>query len=105
MKKAWLYCRLAFFIIVPLILIILPADYFDSGRPKCLSILLAGIECWGCGMTRGIMHLIHLDFSEAIYHHYASVIVFPLLAYVWANWFWKDWKTLTKIRKAALTVS
>ncbi|WP_273448003.1 DUF2752 domain-containing protein [Neolewinella agarilytica] len=84
------YFRLAFWVIVPIVLLILPATYFDEGSPKCLSILLLGQECFGCGMTRGMMHLIHLDLAEALYHHPLSVVVFPLLAFLWAKWFWKD---------------
>jgi hypothetical protein len=37
-----------------------------------------------------MMHLIHFDVTEAVYHHPLSVVVFPLLAFVWARWFWKD---------------
>ena len=84
------YLRLAFWVIIPILLLYLPATYFDEGSPKCLSILLLGQECYGCGITRGMMHLIHFDVTEAVYHHPLSVVVFPLLAFVWARWFWKD---------------
>jgi len=95
-NRLLLYLRLAFWLIVPLVLLLLPASYFDTGKPKCLSILLTGEECYGCGMTRAIMHLIHFDASEAVYHHPLVLIVFPLLAFLWARYFWQDVRLLRK---------
>ena len=48
----------------------------------CLSKVLAGIECYGCGMTRAIMHLIHLDFKEAYQYNKLSFVVFPVLTFL-----------------------
>lgn len=62
-----------------LTLILLPADYFDTGTPMCLSVILFDINCYGCGMTRGVMHLIHLEFTKAWEFNKLSFIVFPLL--------------------------
>lgn len=59
-------------------LIILPATYFDTGRATCLSVILFDRECYGCGMTRGIQHLIHLDFEKAYQFNKLSFIVLPL---------------------------
>jgi hypothetical protein len=88
----WRYVRLAFWIIVPVILLILPADFFDTGQALCLSVLLFKQECYACGMTRSIMHLIHFEFEDALYYNMLGLIVFPLLAYQWFLWFWHDWK-------------
>jgi hypothetical protein len=63
-------------------LLILPADYFDHGQPMCLSVLLLNKECYGCGMTRGIQHLIHLDFENAYHFNKLSFVVLPLFAYM-----------------------
>ncbi|MFN5494643.1 MAG: DUF2752 domain-containing protein [Bacteroidota bacterium] len=70
-------------LIVPLVLIILPADFFDSGPPMCLSVLLLDMECYGCGMTRGIMHLIHFDFAAAASFNKLSFVVLPFLIFYW----------------------
>ncbi len=59
-------------------LVILPADYFDQGRATCISVIMFDIECYGCGMTRAIQHLIHLDFQSAWTFNKLSFIVFPL---------------------------
>lgn len=88
------------YLLVPAILFFLPADYFDSGQAMCLSVILADMECYACGMTRACMHLIHFDFTQAIYYNALSVVVFPILALVWATWFVRDWKTLQALRRA-----
>tara|TARA_B100000683_G_C12433656_1_gene532906 strand:- start:674 stop:961 length:288 start_codon:yes stop_codon:yes gene_type:complete len=66
-------------ILIPLILIFLPANFFDSGDSVCLSIMIFDKECYACGMTRAIQHLIHLDFAKAISFNKLSILVFPLL--------------------------
>ena len=76
------YWVIALLAIVGIILLILPADYFDHGQPMCLSVLLLNKECYGCGMTRGIQHLIHLDFEGAYHFNKLSFIVLPLFAYM-----------------------
>ena len=91
-KKAWIWARLVFFVAVPIVLLILPADFFDDGPPMCLSVILLKMECLGCGMTRAIMHLIHFEFNEAAYYNVGSFVVFPILAFFWAKWFLDDLK-------------
>ncbi len=90
----FLIIRLLFWIGVPVILLILPKTYFNTGTPLCPSMLLLGEECPGCGMTRACMHLIHFDFDEAFNFNMFCFIVFPILAYNWAKWFWEDWKEM-----------
>ena len=72
---------LTILLIIPIIfVIILPANYFDEGQSICLSVLLFEKNCYACGMTRAIQHLIHLDFSIAWEFNKLSFIVLPLLA-------------------------
>ena len=61
-----------------IVLLFLPKDFFDSGQSICISVVLFDMECYGCGMTRAIQHLIHLDFEQAFYFNKLSLIVFPL---------------------------
>tara|TARA_B100001287_G_scaffold11288_1_gene8627 strand:- start:309 stop:626 length:318 start_codon:yes stop_codon:yes gene_type:complete len=70
-------------LLVPLILIILPADYFDNGQTICASVLLFDIECYGCGMTRAVMHFIHFEFTKALEYNKLVILVFPLLTLLW----------------------
>jgi hypothetical protein len=96
----WIYIRLGVFILVPLVLLLLPGDRFDEGPPLCLSVLLFKQECYACGLTRAAQHLIHFQFEDAWYYNPLIFIVFPILAFQWAKWFWQDWKRLQLIRKS-----
>ena len=68
---------------LPIILLILPADYFDNGQTICASVLLFDIECYGCGMTRAVMHFIHFEFTKALEYNKLVILVFPLLTLLW----------------------
>ena len=95
MKKSFLYLYAIGLLLLPLILIILPANFFDNGKSVCLSLVLFNIQCYGCGMTRALQHLIHLDFQAAYTFNLLSFIVLPLLMFVW----YKELKkTFTKIK-------
>ena len=68
-------------LIIPIILLIIPANFFDDGQSICLSILLFDKSCYACGMTRAMQHLIHLDFSTAWEFNKLVFAVFPLLSF------------------------
>lgn len=78
-----------------IVLLFLPADFFDHGQPMCISVLLLDRECYGCGMTRAIQHLIHFDFNAAMHFNKLSFIVFPLLVFLLL----KDFIDLVKAKK------
>lgn len=88
--------RLIAYIVIPIVLLILPADYFDKGESICISRTLFDIECYACGLTRACMHLIHFQFVDAYYFNPLSFVVFPLLACLWAMWCWNDTKLYKK---------
>lgn len=69
LPKIWL----AALVVGPIGLLILPADFFNTGPTLCPSKLLLQLECSGCGLTRGVMHAIHLDFEQAISFNQASI--------------------------------
>ena len=91
-KRTIKILKLSAQVLIPLVLLALPADFFDSGESLCLSKVLAGIECYGCGMTRAIMHLIHLEFEAAYQFNKLSFMVFPVISFLWAQDFLKDLK-------------
>jgi hypothetical protein len=95
MEKIWM----GLLLVTPFILWILPADFFDNGKViLCPSRLFFDIECFGCGMTRAIMHLHHFDFESAIFYNSGSILIYPMLVIVWIIWVTKSlfrlgWKT------------
>lgn len=79
MKKKFYKIYFVLLILTPIILILLPSSFFDSGDSVCISIMFFDKECYGCGITRALQHLIHLDFTNAIAFNKLSFIVLPLL--------------------------
>jgi len=75
-------------IVTPLVLWILPGDFFDSenGLILCPSRALFNFECLGCGMTRAVMHFHHFEFDDAIYFNRGSFIIYPALVAIWVVW-------------------
>jgi len=71
------------------LLLFLPSTYFDEGQSICASQVLFDMECYGCGMTRAIQHLIHLDIQNAYALNKLSLIVLPLMIYLYISSFWK----------------
>jgi hypothetical protein len=69
---------LSILVVLFIILVLLPADFFDEGQSICVSMILLNQECYGCGMTRGIMHLLHGNFQTAYEFNKLSFIVLPL---------------------------
>jgi hypothetical protein len=67
--------------IIGLTLLILPATFFDEGQSICISVLLLDKQCYACGMTRAVQHLIHFDFNAAANYNKLVFIVVPLGIY------------------------
>lgn len=90
--------KLLFYIAMPTVLIALPKDFFDTGQTVCLSQKIFDIECYGCGMTSAIMHLVHLDFEVAYAYNMLSFLVFPILSFLWAKWAFKELCIIKKLQ-------
>ena len=67
----------------PFVLWLLPVDFFDKGESICLSRVLAGVECYACGLTKATMHFVHFQFQEAWKFNKLSFIVVPMLFPLW----------------------
>jgi hypothetical protein len=94
-KTKWgLYLTLATLILGPVVLLLLPKGFFNDGPPMCPSMLLLGEECPGCGITRAVMHLIHLDIEGALFYNTLSFIVLPVMIGVWVYCIKKIWAAL-----------
>jgi len=83
-KKVLAKVGLGLLILAFAYLLYLPANYFDEGQSICLSVVLLDTQCYGCGMTRGIQHLIHGEFSAAWEFNKLSFIVFPLASFLFS---------------------
>lgn len=84
-KKIFFYTSNIVTIFAPITLLFFPADTFDKGDSLCLSVQLADIKCYGCGLTKGIMNFIHFNFSKAWEYNKLTFIVVPMMAVLWVR--------------------
>jgi len=83
MKNKYPKIYLAVLLIIPLVLLLLPSTFFDSGDSFCISVVFFDRECYACGMTRAFQHLIHLDFAIAFEYNRISFLALPLLVFIY----------------------
>lgn len=100
--KQILHIWLGLLLIFPFVLWLLPATFFDNGQSICPSKVFFDIECFGCGMTRAIMHLHHLEIDEAIWYNTAVLFFYPALVVIWGFWVYKAYQ---RIRQQDLSAS
>lgn len=79
--------KLAFivFLMFPLLLYLIPLEWFCKQHTICLIKNIFDIECYGCGITRAVLCGLHFDIQKAINYNKMVVIVFPLLIYLWTK--------------------
>ncbi len=92
------YIKLGGLILVPIVLLILPSTFFDTGQSLCLSVLLLDMECYGCGLTRAVQHLIHLEFATAYEYNKMVVLVFPILVWLWIGTLREEYQTYQQLK-------
>ena len=83
--RIWRTIKIGTMIIVPILLLCLPANFFDNSSIKFSVFEWLGMEGhYSQGLTRASMHLIHLDFAGASSYNRLAFVVVPLLAGVYA---------------------
>lgn len=70
-------------LLFPIALYLVPVDELNGNHTICIFKNMTGHECSGCGMTRAILSAIHFRFDDAFSYNQFSIIVFPLLVYLW----------------------
>jgi hypothetical protein len=98
-RKVFLILYFSGLVLLPIVLIILPADFFDTGKSICISVLLFHQKCFACGITRAIQHLIHLDFKTASFYNNLCFIVLPVLIFGWYKELTWTYKKLSALKR------
>lgn len=61
-------------------------DPFRQDVPLCLFHALTGLQCPGCGMSRGVHALLAGDLMLALRSNAMLVVLIPGAAWIWARW-------------------
>lgn len=56
------------------------------GTPLCPFKVMTGLDCPGCGMTRGLNQLVRGHVGTAIDYNVLLVLAVPVLLYVYVTW-------------------
>lgn len=84
MVKNWLKrTKNIFILFLPIVIYLIPVSFFENNDSICLFKLLMGNECYGCGITRAVVNMVHFEFDKAIAYNKLIIAVFPLLLYIW----------------------
>lgn len=85
--------KIGVLVFTPIFLLAMPKDFFDSGKPTFSLFELLGVDgYYSKGLTRGCMHLLHLDFEGAASFNKLSFVVVPLLLGLWITWTYQEIK-------------
>jgi hypothetical protein len=85
---------LTVFLIFPLLLYLIPLEWFCKQHSVCIIKNIFDIECYGCGITRAVLYGLHFDIQKAINYNKMVVIVFPILIYIWTKTLLTLYKTI-----------
>ncbi|WP_073223186.1 DUF2752 domain-containing protein [Massilia sp. CF038] len=67
--------------------------------PPCLISLVFDDVCWGCGITRALVALVHGNFAAAWAFNKAVFIVLPMLMYLYIKHLHTLWRRYTPLPK------
>jgi len=69
-------------LVVAAISVVAP-EWLMSVTPGCLiSRMIGDGACWGCGITRAVVHLVHFRYSAAMAANPLVLVVAPGLAWI-----------------------
>lgn len=69
--------------------------------PSCLISTLLDDACWGCGITHAALAFLHADFTGAWGFNKLSMLVLPLLLWLYFQYLLMIWRTCLPGRPGA----
>lgn len=70
---------------LPVVLWFVPIDTGNSSSTICIFKNITNKECYGCGMTRAVLSMLHCKFSQAYHFNKLIIVVFPAIVYLWVK--------------------
>jgi len=68
-------------------------DILLHASPSCLISMLLEDQCWGCGMTRASIALLHGDVAAAWGFNKLSIVVLPVLFFLYVRFLYTIWRS------------
>ena len=87
--------KLILFLIIPILFWFIDYKSTDNDFSFCLVKNIWGINCYGCGLSRGISALLHLKFEEALKLNKVNLFSIPIIFLIYA----KNFFQLLQIKK------
>jgi hypothetical protein len=81
--------KLFFVIFLGIIFFSIPKIYLGDTFPICLYRIVLNKKCLGCGTTRAVWSVLHLNFTEAYKYNKMIIITFPLIMGCIVKWILK----------------
>lgn len=66
-------------------------DTLLHASPSCLISMLLEDRCWGCGITRASIAILHGDFTAAWRLNKFSIVVLPMLVFLYLRFLRTIW--------------
>jgi len=76
-------------------------DLLIQLTPRCLISMLIDDVCWGCGITRATVALLHGNIAIAWSFNKLVFLVLPLLIYLYAQHLLRVWRRYAPDRRPA----
>ena len=86
------------FLAIPIVIWFVNYKSNDNDFSFCLFKNIFGLKCYGCGLTRGLSALLHLEFSRIYELNKLNLITIPLLSFLYC----KEFFTLFLKKKVAV---
>ena len=71
------------FLAIPIVIWFVNYNSSDNDFSFCVFKNIFGIKCYGCGLTRGMSAVLHLDFQKMYKLNKLNIFTIPLLAYLY----------------------
>lgn len=77
MNKGISLIKIMVYVVTLIVLISIPIDFIE-GRSFCFFYNIFDFQCFGCGTTRAIFNMLHLNIGRAASYNVFAVMWFPI---------------------------
>jgi hypothetical protein len=81
--------KIFFVLVVLFVFYNTPKKYLGDTYPICLYRIVFREKCFGCGTTRAVWSILHLNIGGALVYNKLIILIFPLLVGCTVFWIFK----------------